>query len=695
MSERGGRPRRFFFQIFWRVVPMVTLVFFLLGLQAAFSIRATEEKEARAWLARQSDYALTLVMHPLRTLAAEAEALAGNDLVVNGLIDTEDRNSYLPAFFRSLRLPGSEDAQIFMLDYRGRIVASNQPEAPAAWTPSGWEPAIARNAAATSLTEAGLTTMAPIRVQASAEGAIVIHYPAQHVGDVFAFTSFPLATAIIDEGSDVIFSSDAAFAQVGRTYRQAPEGWVVTERPIAGLEGKRLVSGSRASEVLDTVYEIGEIVAVILLLSVLALVGTAGFAAYVATREVGRVVGQIQAIGSVHDMNRRIEVGGPRELRELGDSFNAMLDVLQRETTSRDYVDSVLNSLSEILIVVSPSGQIRTTNPAAHRFLREMSLPANGPIGEVFRANSYGRGGYPATFLDWLGGSLTLEATYTRPSSGEPMTILWLKSLLRDQRSGKVAGTVFVGQDISDRIRVERLKSEFISTVSHELRTPLTSIAGTLGLLKGGIGGELPAKALDLVAIGHHNCNRLILLINDLLDIQKIEAGGMEFHMRPIQLGRIVRTAISHMQPFAAEHGVTFASHIEGDEALVEGDADRLEQVMANLLSNAVKFSPKGAAVTVTVRADPMRAFVAVADRGPGIPEEFRDRIFRRFAQADSSDTRRKGGTGLGLAIVQAIVKRHGGRVWYESEPGKGATFFFTLPLHVEPPIEDAESEAT
>lgn len=681
MAPRQARSQRLFFHIFWRVVPVITVVFLLLGFQASRSIRTIEETEAHAWLARQGDYAVTQIMHPIRLVIAEAASLAGNDLVVNGLIDTEDRNAYLPPFFRSLRLPGPEGARVFMLDYRGRIIATNLPGRPTDWNPDDWAAAIGRNVVSTSLSAAGLTALAPIRYQKRAEGAILIHYPAAKLGELFSFADFPLATALTQADGRVIFSSDPAFATVGVAFSNtAPDDWVITEQAIPGLEGLRLVAASRTRDVLDTVYEIGEIVIVILLLSISALIGTAGLAALVATREVGRLGRLIRGIGGVDDMNRRLDVRGPRELRDLGDSFNAMLDILELETTSRDYVDSILNSLAEILIVASPEGRIRTTNPAAHRFLREMGILENGPVSAIFRADSYGPRDDPATFLDWIGGALTLEATYAKPS-GEKVTILWLKSLLRDQRSGITTGSVFVGQDISERIRIERLKSEFISTVSHELRTPLTSIAGTLGLLKGGVGGPLPEKARELIAIGHNNSNRLIALINDLLDIQKIEAGGMEFRMKPVRLERIVKTAIAQMHSYAANRNVAFTCCINDGLALVEGDADRIEQVMANLLSNAAKFSPEGAEVTVTLRTDGAEAVVAVADSGPGIPAEFRSRIFHRFAQADSSDTRRKGGTGLGLAIVRAIVEHHGGRVWYESEPGQGATFYFTLPL--------------
>lgn len=237
--------------------------------------------------------------------------------------------------------------------------------------------------------------------------------------------------------------------------------------------------------------------------------------------------------------------------------------------------------------------------------------------------------------------------------------------------------------DITERKNVERLKSEFISVVSHELRTPLTSIRGALGLISGGVAGELPPTMRSMVDIAIKNSDRLIRLINDILDIEKIESGKMAFNMRTLALVPLVEQAIEGAQAFAHQLGVRLTLGA-AERVEVGGDADRLVQVFTNLLSNAAKFSPAGEAVVVTVerRTDGM-VRVGVTDRGPGIPEEFRSRIFQKFAQADSSNTRRQGGTGLGLSISKAIVERHGGTIAFDSEVGVGTTFYVDLPeLH-------------
>jgi signal transduction histidine kinase len=224
---------------------------------------------------------------------------------------------------------------------------------------------------------------------------------------------------------------------------------------------------------------------------------------------------------------------------------------------------------------------------------------------------------------------------------------------------------------------------EFVATVSHELRTPLTSIAASLGLLAGGTGGALPPPVLRLITIAHANTQRLVRLINDILDIGKIDSGKMVFHLAAIDLRVTATDAIEASRALAQEYGISMRLEA-GPSCMVRADADRVTQVVANLLSNAIKFSPPSGEVTVTVGRHAGMGRIAVQDRGAGIPEEFKPRIFEKFTQADNSDTRQKGGTGLGLNIVQKIVSQHGGTVGFVSGPGAGTTFNVDMPLWSE-----------
>jgi PAS domain S-box-containing protein len=323
-------------------------------------------------------------------------------------------------------------------------------------------------------------------------------------------------------------------------------------------------------------------------------------------------------------------------------------------------------------ILIENEGTVVLMNPAAERLLgaeNPEDLMEHGVFDATRRALQL------ASAPDAIPGSF--EDTWRR-LDGTPVEVE-VTAIPFTHRGRN--GSQILARDITKRKEGDRLKSEFISTVSHELRTPLTSIRGSLGLLAAGKAGPLPTVAKPLVDIANNDCQRLVRLINDLLDIQKIEAGRMEFRMKPLEIAALVERSIETNRSYGDQFGVRFAFEKSDRELRVQGDPDRLHQVLANLLSNAAKFSPKGGTVEVSVRRIDGSVRLAVRDHGPGIPEEFRKRIFQKFAQADSSDTRQKGGTGLGLSICKAIVERHQGIVGFDPAAGGGTVFWFEIPL--------------
>jgi signal transduction histidine kinase len=243
-------------------------------------------------------------------------------------------------------------------------------------------------------------------------------------------------------------------------------------------------------------------------------------------------------------------------------------------------------------------------------------------------------------------------------------------------RPSRVTGT---NADISALRELERLKNSFIATVSHELRTPLTAILGPLALVKDGETGPLSPDAQAFVDIAFANSERLAALINDILDLEKIDSGAMEFNIGAVDIAQLFERARHLHSGLAAQGDVALAIRAEPGLS-VTGDDHRLAQVLGNLLSNALKYSPRGGTVTLAAQRSGNGVRVEVSDEGPGVPEEFRAKIFTRFAQADGTDTRSRGGTGLGLAICKTIVERLGGRIGYEPGPDRGSRFWFTLP---------------
>lgn len=274
--------------------------------------------------------------------------------------------------------------------------------------------------------------------------------------------------------------------------------------------------------------------------------------------------------------------------------------------------------------------------------------------------------------------ALTFETVHQHKNGQRVPVEIFLQYIAPEDEPSRFVAVV---RDLTERKRVERMKNEFVSTVSHELRTPLTSISGALGLIAGGALGTLPDKAAELIGIAHKNSLRLTHLINDLLDMEKLAAGKMHFDMQRQPLMPLIEQALESNRAYGNERKVTIALTEQVPEAVVRVDAERLMQVLSNLLSNAMKFSPENGTVEVAVHAADNKVRVTVSDHGPGVPAEFRDYIFQKFAQADSSSTRQKGGTGLGLAITRELVERMNGEIGFESVENEGAHFYFELPL--------------
>ena len=255
---------------------------------------------------------------------------------------------------------------------------------------------------------------------------------------------------------------------------------------------------------------------------------------------------------------------------------------------------------------------------------------------------------------------------------------------LRDRR-GVPTGYLGVVEDVTERRQMERLKNEFISVVSHELRTPLTSIRGSLGLLLGVFKLDLPQRVKSLIEIAYNNCERLIPLINDILDIDKIASGHMRFEMQEESVATLTAQAVQANEAYARKFNVSIVVAPIDEKLRIVVDAARYQQVLSNLLSNAAKFSPAGGVIEVSAQVVNGSVSIAVRDYGEGISEEFQSRIFSKFSQADSSATRAKGGTGLGLHIAKQLVEQMHGTIEFSTQVGKGTTFRIGFPLIVKP----------
>ncbi|HJV23395.1 MAG TPA: PAS domain S-box protein [Holophagaceae bacterium] len=269
------------------------------------------------------------------------------------------------------------------------------------------------------------------------------------------------------------------------------------------------------------------------------------------------------------------------------------------------------------------------------------------------------------------------EKEYLR-KNGTRVPVLLNGSLIHDSDGTPLILSVV--SDITENVRSRRVKDDFVSLVSHELRTPLTSIRGGVSLALSGALGPIPEKVGEVLRISETNCQRLTRLVNDILDIQRIERGQLDLHLRDLALGPLVEQALRENRPFAERHGVPLTLQDAAPGLVLHTDPDRITQILVNLISNAVKFSPEGSPVLLSIWAADGGAWVSVADRGPGIPEEFQPRIYEKFTQAGETNTREQQGSGLGLSIVKALVELLRGRIAFESSPGIGTTFRVWFP---------------
>jgi len=429
--------------------------------------------------------------------------------------------------------------------------------------------------------------------------------------------------------------------------------------------------------------------------AVIMLIGGVLMALRVGQTVSGPVVKLVAAADKFENGNfeHRALVDASNELSVVANAFNAMADRVQafnrnlerqvRERTvelaeSRDRTEAIMGRIIDGIAVCGDDGVIESTNAAVERILGVGENYLTGKPMETLFATVSG----PAVIGPEIDPRALAESgqfVELNRQDGNGGTV-WLEAAASTLRLGREEILIIVFRDITERKKIEQTKNEFVSTVSHELRTPLTSIKGSLGLIRSGSIAPLPDQLKPMADIAYSNSNRLVLLINDILDMEKIAAGKMDFHMTPVEVVSLVRDAIAANKGFGDEHNVTFVLTTTEKEALVQGDKDRLMQVLSNLMSNAAKFSPDGEQVNLSITSNDGIIRIAVQDKGPGIPEEFRESIFEKFSQADSTDTRKKGGTGLGLSITRAIVEQHGGTVGFETEIGRGSLFFVDLP---------------
>ena len=424
-----------------------------------------------------------------------------------------------------------------------------------------------------------------------------------------------------------------------------------------------------------------------------------------------------QAARSVGEgkFDSEITVDSDDEVGVLAEEFNEMRRNLKtavdRLTQEERKLTAIVDNLGEGLIVVEPTGRVLYVNPVAERLLNL----GNTADYENFIAMDTSTGA-----ISWTKTSKSTEVAKTEArtvdmkilsssqremaqhqtviveanvngnqSNGDSSRVLRIIASHFSDEHNNVAGTVYVFDDITNEHEIEQMKSEFVSLVSHELRTPLTSIIGFISLILDGKTGKINQKQHESLSRAHRQSKRLAALINDLLDVSRIEAGRIEMKQEHVQIDRIAKRRIEELRPQADEKAISLFLEAQSNLPRMIADADRIGQIFVNLIGNAIKFTPDNGKVTVRISKSLQNGkvtdgfHVEVVDTGPGIPTEDREKVFDKFQQLGSVYTRKPyGGTGLGLSIAAGIVEAHGGRLWVDTgDNGQGSNFQFFIPL--------------
>jgi len=446
----------------------------------------------------------------------------------------------------------------------------------------------------------------------------------------------------------------------------------------------------------------------------LALAATCAIAAAVAAAMMHRrlrarlheVVAAAQAFGDgIYEA--RLPETGPRDLRQLAEAMNRMAAVmaardehlnagLDESARQRDAFYAIINAASDGLLLYDRSRRVVTANVRCAELLGlsldDMLQAEPGGLDQRLQEWSADPGAYhDATERHFVAGSpyqdqLELVSPRRRVMRRYSCPVL---------SGGMPDGRVFTFTDVTTETELDRLKSEFVSIASHELRTPLTSVHGALQLAIAGGGDRLLEEDRELLEISVVSTERLVRLVNDLLDLSKIESGRMPLEVMPLDVPRLLDEAAQAMQGLAATRQIRIATQHAPVLTRVAGDRDQLLRVLVNLVNNAVKYSPTGTEVTLAARLSPSGVEISVRDQGPGIPADQIDRLFRPFSRVGVHERQMTGGTGLGLAISRAVVLQHGGRIWVEPAAPNGSRFIFTLPgvAGAVAPIEAEERE--
>ncbi|MEM8948494.1 MAG: PAS domain-containing protein [Pseudomonadota bacterium] len=699
----------------WRVLPAIVVVQLVIGWLAWSAMHQLVSNELHDRLHRQAEQYAQLIAFKLDTVIGTATSVAENDLIVNGIMDAQGRDQYMPVFFETAQVPGLSDAEMTLADYKGRRIASNRPDVD--YTEAPWLNAVLGGETWHQVENQGFIVAAPVMIADHGEGVIVIRYGSVQLAKLLTIPTRVDAISIFAEDARPLYSSNAAFSGAGSSAREAGPVWAVISTAVPGFDGLLLLVAERRAKALAAINRLGWFLGATMVLSISAVVIAIGATAVIGTRPVLGFIDNVERITRTGDLDQTISSGGTKEFHRLSEAFNRMLTALRTTTASRDELQRINQALDQAnerleesetrfqLAVEGSSVGIWDWDARTDTFFWSDRMKALiGVSDETFTPDlrSFQERLHPDDYdrvMESRRRHLAGEGDYDNECRlrKEDGSYMWLH--IRGQAVWDEAGNVVrlagSSEDISERkadmLRLDRYARElersnrelddFAHIASHDLKEPLRAISNHARFLREDYQGKLEQD-------GENRLNRLIKLsrrmeqlIADLLYFSRL--GRSEEANEPVDLNLVIADIEVSLADMMRQRNARLVMPLP--LASVIAGRHQMATVLQNLITNAIKYNDsEEKVVEIGVassdrheRSDDATVFY-VRDNGIGIEEAFKEDIFRIFKRLNNEKAYGEG-TGAGLTFVKKIIESRNGGIWLESTPGEGTTFFFTL----------------
>ncbi|MBL4630742.1 MAG: PAS domain S-box protein [Paraglaciecola sp.] len=536
-----------------RILPVAAIVFIAMGFMATKHSRATFQSHYVETLDRELQLNISKLTDKLNGFRSSVQAIAKNSLIVNSLVDIETRRTYLPIFFNKLQIAGSRHGDIIFTDYKGRLLAANKPRLQVKDL-SKYE-LVFQGGEYLHIDATGLDFAVPVIYNGNTEGIIIVRYDHDQLASLLS-NGASLHAALIHKGQDILHSSGAELTQLFRS-KTNNSNWIERRAQVPQYPSIGIVIAAPEETVLAGLYEIEGFIYFIIFASLTILSIGIFLAIFMTSRQLRQFMDQVRRVGHASDLDRKISPSGFAEIHALTTAFNSMLQRLQNAVVSQadltaevanrkqaevrlrereERTNAIVENILEGVITIDGDSNIEMCNPAASQIF---GYTQDQIVGKNFRilmpsTSSVSDSGYIRNYV----------ATGKKKALGLCRQVIGLRSngerffmelTMSPMRVGDRNMFTCVVRDITEQKRVEDLKNEFVSIVSHELRTPLTALVGSLALVSTGVVGAIPDKAKNLISIAHNNATRLTQLVNDILDVEKIESGKMEYNFEDLE----------------------------------------------------------------------------------------------------------------------------------------------------------------